>query len=107
MRTLILAIAALPLVATTAAAEAADYAAQRSNCSPSVERWWKDNVASGRKVHPFGSAKPAPDSAIFESIVRWESGSVQQVLVMPVGDGDGNPAFCIVARRNLAAAPSS
>jgi hypothetical protein len=106
MRTLILATAAL-LVATTAAAEAADYAAQRSNCSPSVERWWKDNVASGRKVHPFGSAKPAPASAVFESIVRWESGSVQQVLVMPADDGDGNPAFCIVARRNLAAAPSS
>ena len=105
MRASILATATL--LAVTAGAEAADYAVQRSNCSPSVERWWKDNVASGEKVHPFGPPKPAPASAIFESIVRWESGTVQQVLVMPTDDGTGNPAFCIVARRNLPAAPSS
>jgi hypothetical protein len=87
----------LPLGGPACAASAQEYRAHVGNCRASVEQWIKHETDSGRKL----LSRLGEYGAFQEVIVRWDSGTVQQVTIGPTIGPDGKPAICVVARRHM------
>jgi hypothetical protein len=90
-----IAIAAVWGQACTASAQ--EYRADLGNCRASVERWIEHEADGGRKL----LARLGEYGAFHEMIVRWDSGTIQQVTIGPAIAPDGKPAICVVARRHV------
>jgi hypothetical protein len=79
------------------AALAQPYRAHIGNCRASLEQWIEREAGGGRKL----LARLGEYGAFQELIVRWNSGTVQQVTIGPTIGPDGKPAICVVARRHI------
>jgi hypothetical protein len=93
----LLSIAIAAVWGPACAASAQQYRAEVRNCRASVEQWIKHEAAGGRKI----LARLGEYGAFQEVIVRWDSGTVQQVTIGPTIGPDGTPAICVVARRHV------
>ena len=94
------ALLSLPLAAVWGPATAAfaqEYRAHIGNCRASIEQWIKHEAAGGRKL----LARLGEYGAFQEVLVRWDSGTIQQVTIGPTIGPDGKPAICVVARRHV------
>ena len=94
------ALLSLPLAAVWGPATAAfaqEYRAHIGNCRASIEQWIKHEADGGRKL----LARLGEYGAFQEVLVRWDSGTIQQVTIGPTTGPDGKPAICVVARREV------
>ena len=92
-RTSLLSIAIAAVWGPACAASAQEYRADIGNCRASVEQWIKHEADGGRKL----LARLGEYGAFQELIVRWDSGTIQQVTIGPTIGPDGKPAICVVA----------
>jgi hypothetical protein len=98
-RTALLSTAIAAVWGPAGAAAAQEYRAHVGNCRASVEQWIKHETDGGRKL----LARLGEHGAFQEVIVRWDSGTIQQVTIGPTIGPDGQPAICVVARRHIGA----
>jgi hypothetical protein len=79
------------------AALAQPYRADIGNCRASVEQWIEHEADGRRKL----LTRLGEYGAFQELIVRWDSGTIQQVTIGPTIGPDGKPGICVVARRHI------
>jgi hypothetical protein len=96
-RTALLSIALAAVWGPACKPFAQEYRAHTGNCRASVEQWIAHEADGGRKL----LARLGEYGAFQELIVRWDSGTIQQVTIGPTLGPDGQPAICIVARRGV------
>jgi hypothetical protein len=96
-RIALLSIAIAAVWAPAGAAFAQQYRADIGNCRASIEQWLEHETDGGRKL----LAHLGEYGAFQEILVRWDSGTIQQVTVGPTIGPDGKPAICVVARRHV------
>jgi hypothetical protein len=96
-RTSLLTIAIAAVWGPPSAAFTQQYRADIGNCRASVEQWIKHEADGGRKL----LARLGEYGAFQELLVRWDSGTIQQVTIGPTIGTDGKPAICVIARRHV------